>query len=122
MHDKEYFMKTKISFHNMPHSEALEKHCLDKLKKFNSFFKNNTTNPLHIELWLNANKIHPHHSVTMHFKTPTFDLNAHSEGTDMYAVVDETIHTMLALLTKEKDKLKSKKKSLSSEKVLFNSY
>lgn len=112
-------MKIKISFHNMPHSQALEEHCHAKLKKIQDHLGSEDGQPLHLELWLKANKIHPHHAVEIHLKTPHFDLNAHNDGADMYIVADQTIDKMVALLIKEKDRRREKIRKPETEKSLF---
>ena len=112
-------MKKKISFHNMPHSQALEDHCHAKLQKLADLLGNEDGTPLHAELWLKANKLHPHHSAELHLKTPHLDLNSHCEGTEMYAVADLTIDKMATLLVKEKDKRREKTRKPITEKNKF---
>lgn len=111
-------MKKKISFHNMPHSNPLEQHTSEKLEKISSFVSDDLR-PFHVEVWLKANKLHPHHSVEIHLKTPSFDLHAHQEGTDMYAVVDQTVDKIVALLIKEKEKSLDKNHKILTEKRKF---
>ncbi len=111
-------MKTKISFHNMPHSDPLEKHTAQKLEKIRAFV-NDSLQPFHIEVWLKANKLHPHHAVEIHLKTPRFDLNAHQEGTDMYVVVDQAIDKVVSQLIKEKEKMRDKHHKVENEKSKF---
>lgn len=113
-------INTKISFHNMDHSAALEAHSTTRLKKIDELMKNaNALKPLHIEVWLKANKQHPHHAVEIHLKTPIFDLNAHDEGTDMYASIDNAVDKVVKLLKKEKDKLREKTQKAVTEKSKF---
>lgn len=115
-------MKVKITFHNMPHSDPLEQHALQKFEKISEHLKGEENlTPLHAELWLKANKQHPHHAAELHLKTPRFDLNAHNEGPDMYVVIDTTIDKMIKLLTKEKDKRNDKSKKVETEKTKFTS-
>ena len=108
----------------MPHSEPLEEHANQKLAKIIELLSHEEAEhvtPLHAELWLKANKLHPHHRAELHLKTPRFDLNAHDEGADMYIVVDNTIDTMVKLLKKEKEKRNDKSKKLETEKNQFAS-
>jgi ribosomal subunit interface protein len=115
-------MKKKISFHNMPHSDPLEKHANEKLEKISNILKGEeNVSPLHVELWLKANKQHPHHAVELHLKTPHLDLNTHDEGTDMYVVLDNTIDKMIALLKKEREKTRDKNRKVETEKSKFGS-
>lgn len=111
-------MKTKISFHNMPHSDPLEQHTLQKLEKIRDFV-NESLLPLNIEVWLKANKIHPRHAAEIHLKTAQFDINAHQEGTDMYVVVDQTIDKIVSLLIKEKEKMLDKRHKVESAEHKF---
>ena len=103
----------------MPHSESLELHAREKLKKINEFLQEKAT-PFSIELWLKANKQHPHHSAELHVRTPIFNLNAHHEGPDMYLVIDATIDKMIALIKKEKDRHLDKKHKPDTEKKNFS--
>jgi ribosomal subunit interface protein len=111
-------MKTKITFHNMPHSVPMEAHALQKLEKISEFLKNiQDIEPLYAELWLKANKQHPHHASELHIKTPFFDLHTHDEGADMYIVIDSTIDKMVKLIKKEKERFRDKvRKPLTAKK------
>lgn len=111
-------MKTKISFHNMPHSDPLEQHTAQKLEKIREYV-NDSLKPFNIEVWLKANKQHPHHAVEIHLKTPRFDINAHHEGTDMYVVVDQTIDKIVSQIIKEKEKVRDKHHKVETEKSKF---
>lgn len=113
-------LKAKITFHNMPHSPTLEEHALQKTNKFLSILKaEGTQTPLFAELWLKANKQHPHHAVELHLKTPLFDLHSHDEGTDMYLVIDAAIDKMATLLKKEKERRRDKVRKADTEKGQF---
>lgn len=115
-------IQKKISFHNMPHSDPLEQHASQKLEKINDFIKGaDHLKPLHVELWLKANKQHPHHEVELHLKTPVFDLNAHDQGVDMYIAIDNTIDKMITMLKKEKTKRRDKTRKAETEKIKFSS-
>jgi ribosomal subunit interface protein len=114
-------MNIKISFQNMEHSAPMEAHAREKLSKISEFIQGpEWQTPKHLELWLKANKQHPHHAVEMHLKTPQFSLNAHYEGTELYFVLDKTIDTMVALLKKEKEKFKDKNKKSETDKKNFS--
>ncbi len=102
----------------MPHSGPLEEHTNSKLDKISSFI-DDSLRPLHIEVWLKANKQHPHHAAEIHLKTPHFDLHAHNEGVDMYTTVDNTIDKIVTLLIKEKEKRLEKSRKNDSEKRKF---
>ena len=114
-------MKKIIKFKNMESSKPLEEHALLKLNKITEILnKEKYLTPFVQELWLKANKLHPHHSVELNIRTPKFDLKAHDEGTDMYIVLDNTIDKMIKLIIKEKEKLqdKTQKKETAKKEVV----
>lgn len=114
-------MNIKISFHNMPHSEPLELHARGKLTKIEELLKNQAyATPFNVELWLKANKQHPHHASELNIKTPIYNLHAHSEGPDMYMVIDTTVDKMVALLKKEKERMLDKAHKPDTEKKTFS--
>lgn len=114
-------MKIKITFHNMPHSDAMENHAREKLEKINDLLQSQAAaTPFNVELWLKANKLHPHHAVELHVKTPVFNCNAHDEGTDMYVVLDSTIDKMIKQLAKEKDRHLDARHKPDTEKKNFS--
>ena len=93
----------------MPHSPVIEEHAQQKLDKFlHIMHAEGQQTPLFAELWLRANKIHPHHAVELHLKTPRLDLHAEAEGTDMYLVIDSAIDKMMTLVKKGKEKQRDK--------------
>ena len=50
-------MEIKISFHNMEHSEPLDKHSRQKLEKLNELLNKEAENPpFFVEFWLKSNK------------------------------------------------------------------
>ncbi len=113
-------IKTKITFHNMPHSPVIEEHALQKLNKFLDILKaEGNQTPLFSELWLKANKQHPHHAVELHLKTPHLDLHAHDEGPDMYLVIDSAIDKMTTLVKKQKERRRDKVRKPDTEKGQF---
>ena len=115
-------MNIKISFHNTPHSQALENHAREKLEKLTALFKNrNADHPLFIELFLNAQTAHTHHSAELHVKTNNVNVTTHDEGADMYVVAENTINKMIAVIKKEKEKNKEKKQRVKTEKTDFSS-
>jgi ribosomal subunit interface protein len=114
-------MDIKITFINMEHSAPMEAHAQEKLKKISEFIVGpEWPTPKHLELWLKANKLHPHHGVELHLKTPRFSLNTHYEGTDMYYVLDRTIDKMVKLLKKEKSKILDEKEKVETGKKQFS--
>ncbi len=113
-------MSIKITFHNMSHSDPMEAHANEKLEKLTELVGNSDgSHPFRIELWLKANKQHPHHAAELHLRSAHYDLNAHDEGTDMYAVIDTTIDKMVGLLKKEKRRFMDKMHKPDTEKKNF---
>ena len=105
----------------MPHSAIIEQHAQEKVKKIAEILKAQAhMSPFTIEIWLTANKQHPHHSVKLHLKTPTFDLNVHNEGPDMYIAIDTAIDKMIALVKKEKEQLTEKTQNPDTPKKKFS--
>jgi ribosomal subunit interface protein len=115
-------MDRKISFHNMPHSDPMERHANEKLNKIEDMLRYpEDTTPFFVEVWLKANKQHPHHRAEIHLKTPNLDLNAHDEGTDMYVSLDNSIDKIVSLIKKEKEKREDKEQKPETEKGEFAS-
>ncbi|MCK4651078.1 ribosome-associated translation inhibitor RaiA [Candidatus Babeliales bacterium] len=114
-------MKIKITFHNMEHSEPMEKHANEKLDKINELLKESELGdtPKFLELWLTAHKQHPHNKAELHLKTPQFDLHSHTEENDMYFAIDQAIDKMVKLIIKEKNKINDKNKKPETEKKDF---
>jgi ribosomal subunit interface protein len=113
-------MRKKISFHGMDHSAPLEDHANEKLQKIIDLIEHSQRdNPMAVELTLEGHRPHPHHKVTLHVKTPEFDLYAHEENPDMYVALDTTIDTMVRLINKEKGKLHDKHRRADSPKKEF---
>lgn len=105
----------------MPHSEPLELHAREKLKKINEILQAQAkATPFSIEMWLKANKQHPHHAAELHVRTPIFNLNAHDEGPDMYIVVDTVIDKMITIIKKEKERLIDKHHKPDTDKKNFS--
>jgi ribosomal subunit interface protein len=105
----------------MDHSVPMEKHAIDKLKKIEEILAGSEwETPKFLELWLEAHKTHPHHKAELHLKTPQFDLHTHTEETDIYFAIDETIDKMVKLLKKEKQKVKDKNQKISTDKKAFS--
>jgi ribosomal subunit interface protein len=114
-------MKKKITFHGMEHSIPLEEHATLKLDKISEIAKpDGNPDPFFVELWLNAHKLHPHHTVELHLKTPVLDLVTHYESTDMYIAIDSVIDKMVSLVKKEKSKIRDKEHKASNDKKAFS--
>jgi ribosomal subunit interface protein len=114
-------MEIKISFQNMPHSTVIDQHARTKLSKIEEILKGQArATPFNVEMWLTANKQHPHHEANLHVKTPVFNLDAHDEGPDMYIVIDTVIDRMIGMLKKEKERLIEKTHKAETPKKNFS--
>jgi ribosomal subunit interface protein len=103
----------------MEHSLPIEQHATQKLDKILDVLRDDVQPPFYSEMWIKANRQHPHHSVELHLKTSRFSLNSRDEGTDMYIVIDSTIDKMIILIKKEKEKQKDLLKHPNNEKAKF---
>ncbi len=105
----------------MEHSDGIEEHARQKLVKVTEFFKEDER-PLHVELWLKANKQHAHHRAEIHFKAPHFTIDAHDECPDMYLAIDNAVDKLITQIVKEKEKHRDKNhKKEDTEKNQFRS-
>lgn len=114
-------MNIKITFQGMPHSDPLEAHSREKLAKIEEILRGQAdATPFNIELWLKANKLHPHHRAELHVKTPIFNCNAHDEGPDMYISVDNAIDKVIKQLKKGKERMLDKHHKPETDKKNFS--
>ena len=113
-------MDIKITFHEIGHSDPIEAHAREKLKKVEDLLKGpEWETPKFMELWLTGHKTHPHFKAELHLKTPQFDLHTHYERTDLYFAIDTAIDRMVKVLIQEKKKIKDKKQKVETEKKEF---
>ena len=113
-------MNIKVSFHNMPHSEAIEVFVREKLDKINTLFKDNQNlSPFTMEMFLNANKKTIKMACELHMKTPDLDLVTQDGDPDMYIAITKTIEKMISLVKKEKEKIQDKHTNIETEKRKF---
>ncbi|MFH1644152.1 MAG: HPF/RaiA family ribosome-associated protein [bacterium] len=115
-------MNRKITFQNMDHSIPIEQHVNARLDKISELLKNvDNITPYFQEIFLKANKQHPHHRAELNVKTPLFDLHTHDENPKMYVAIDNAIDKMIGLIKKEKAKIRDKNKKVENEKAEFAS-
>jgi putative sigma-54 modulation protein len=114
-------MNIKISFHHMPHSDALENHAREKLVKLKTLFKrSDDQSPLNVDLSLHAHPNHAHHEAELHVRGNGHDFSAKDEGPDLYAIVDIIIDRVVSQAKKEKERSGDKKHRVENEKTLFS--
>jgi ribosomal subunit interface protein len=108
-------MSKRIAFKNMQSTPVLEEFANKHLEKIEQFLENEPT-PVHIDLVLEDNPVHPHHKVELRIKTPHYDLIAHHEGPEMYQEIDRVTDIMLQEIRKAKARLVDDKKKKDSYK------
>jgi len=114
-------MKKTFAFQNMPHSEPLEQHALQKLVKLEELLKREkNATPMHIEVFLKSGKPHPHHRVELILKTPNLSLNSHEEHPDMYIALDNAVDKMVSLVKKSKERSRDKERKAGNAKEAFS--
>lgn len=113
-------MNRRIMFRHMKHSDAIEQHALQQLKKIENFLENEPS-PCSIDLVMEPSKIREHPKVELRIKTPHYDLITHyeQEGMDFYQVLDHVIDVMYRLLHEEKQKLVDARKHRSKQEKAF---
>lgn len=102
-------MNRRIAFRGMDHSDSIEQHALNQLKKIERLLVHEPT-PITIDIVLEAARTHHHHRAEILVKTPHHDLCVHDEKPDMYMAIDSVIKTMHELIVKEKEKMVDNKK------------
>jgi ribosomal subunit interface protein len=95
-------MHKKITFRSMDHSDAIEQHVLDKAEKLDKFFKREPL-PIDIEIVLEAHHDKHFYKAAVIVKSKNYNLVAHAEGSDMYAMIDEAMHTMVREIAHKKE-------------------
>jgi ribosomal subunit interface protein len=96
-------MNKKITFRDVPHSDAMENVAKEQLVRVEEFLTHEHA-PITIDLIFSPSKIHAHNRVELLIKTPHYDLASHFEGPDFYDALDKTIDKMYRLLLEQKDK------------------
>ncbi|MBV8661108.1 MAG: ribosome-associated translation inhibitor RaiA [Candidatus Dependentiae bacterium] len=97
-------MYKKITFRSMDHSDAIEKHVLDKAEKLDKFFKREPA-PVDIEIILEAHREKHYFKAEVIVTSKNYHLVAHSEGSDMYAMIDDAMHKMIREIANKKEEM-----------------
>lgn len=95
-------MNKKITFRSMDYSQAIEEHVLNKAEKFDKFFKREPL-PVDIEIVLEAHREKHYFKVEIIVHSKNYHLVAHSEGDDMYVMIDEAVHKMVREIAHKKE-------------------
>lgn len=96
-------MHKRITFRAMPHSDAIEAHCNEQLKKIEEFLESEKT-PRYIDLVLEPSKVHSHHRVELRVKSPNYNRVSNYEGSDFHDVLNRVIDVMYKELHEDKKK------------------
>ncbi|MDQ5940533.1 MAG: hypothetical protein QG632_259 [Candidatus Dependentiae bacterium] len=114
-------MNIKINFHQMPHSDGLDKHAREKLTKVSSLLKRaENLHPITAELFLNAQATHAHHhEVELRVKSGSVSASAHETNADMYMAIDSVVDKVITQIKKEKTRTDDKRQKVHTEKTNF---
>jgi len=88
----------------MAHSDAIENYIHKKVDKLDKFFKREPL-PIHIEVVLEPHREKNFFKVELRVNSVHYHLIAQTEGTDMYAMIDECVHKMMKEIVRKKEKL-----------------
>jgi len=104
-------MKKRIVFRNMDHSDVMESYAREQLEKIVNFLENDR-GPVNIDLYLEPSRVHEHHRVELHVKSPDYNLNSsyEHEGMSFYDTLDRVIDVMYRELHETKRKNHDKEK------------
>lgn len=109
--------RVRITFHHMPHTEALETYARESLSKL----LERTPSALTADLHLHAEGAHaPHHHVELTLKSGAAAPHmSRAEGGDMYSCIDAAITKMRTIVEKERSKENDRHHKVKTEKQLF---
>ncbi|KKP35596.1 MAG: hypothetical protein UR26_C0003G0069 [candidate division TM6 bacterium GW2011_GWF2_32_72] len=104
-------MHKRITFRGMEHSPVMEKHVDQQLEKILHIL-DNKPGPKHLDVVLDASKIHCDNKVECTLKTPQFDLISHHSCPDIYEAINISIDILYHQLLEAKRKLVDDRKQL----------
>lgn len=111
-------IERRISFHNMPHSEALEDHANSKIDKIEKLLAG-TGLPQEIEVRIKYNPHRAHHEVEVHLMSKEIRTEAHTVNSEIYIAVDEAMDKIIDAVRKSKDRHTTELHKKENEKSLF---
>ncbi len=111
-------MNIRIAFRNMDHSASIEAYAQKELEKIFKFLKNEN-DLIHLDLVLDAARVHHHHHVELRLNSKHYHLIASHEGADLYQEIDRVIKTMIQEIKKEKEKNLDKRNHPQHKKDMF---
>lgn len=99
-------MHKRVTFQNMPHSAAIEEYVHEQLAKIEEFLEQSERTPIHIDMVIQAAKVHAHPRVELRIKTPHYNEVTHCEkaGVDIPEAVKHVVDVMYRTLHNAKKK------------------
>lgn len=96
-------MNKQFTFRGMEHSNTIEEYANQQLEKIEKFLLHEKE-PIFLHIILTAERTHHHHRVEFQITSPNYNLNAHREGPDFYAVLSDVMDCMYQQLAEAKRK------------------
>ena len=97
-------MNVKITFRGCEHSELIDAHIQQQLKKIEEFLGNESS-PISLEFLVVMHPTHGHHEISARVHTPHFHCKASHEGKDVYVEINEVCDRLYKQLRDRKERL-----------------
>src|SRR3990170_6326248 len=94
-------MNKRVVFRHMDHSNTLENHLNEQLKKLETFLVNEPT-PVNLDVVLEADARRSMSRGELLLKSPHYDFIVHAQQPDMYDVIDEIVDKAYKLIHEKK--------------------
>lgn len=111
-------LKKQFTFLHMAHSEGLETHANDKLKKLEKLLGEQEC-PQNIEIRFKSNPHGAANEVELNLSTKNFKNCFISKGSEVYETFDSAVEKTISWVRKEKDKIKTKHRKIKTPKSDF---
>ena len=102
-------MDIRVVFRGMDHSDAIETYIADEVENKLFKFLQKEDDLVHLDVVLDAGRIHAHHHVEMRLRSKHYHFTAHHEGPDLYAVIDHVLKIVVEDVKKQKDRMISER-------------
>jgi len=102
-------MEITITFRGFDHSEVLDKHIREQLKKIENLLANERS-PITMEFLVTLHPTHGHNEVNARVHTPHFHCKASHEGKDIYVEINEVCDRLYKQLRDRKERLVDRRK------------
>lgn len=93
----------RINFRNMDPSAVIEEYANQHLEKAEKFLQNQGRTPVSVEMIIEYYPNHAHNGVEIRVHAPGYHFRAHSEGSDLYKVIDAVSDKMMHELRQKKE-------------------